>query len=291
MKKTDLQRYYLNGKVKEFNTESFAVNIETNKVNTGYSKREYKSFNEFGMMIVIKTINPNGLVEMNLIYTYDENQNMIEAIWIEKDGSHGCKSVRKYDNFNREIEKKELSLDGSVNSTTITKFDELGLYDTKEIDSTGRCRSHRLQWRNPETNIIETHSYNEFDKLWLISWKNTLDENGSFETFDFDEHRNPKKKSLFLNDKYGHSIEFHEQPINSKYDNPIHCFYKNEYDEAGNLLCQTCTRENGEIRYKHEYKLDKFGNAIEQLNYEPIGNGSSDKLFWVIYKKNTIVYY
>jgi hypothetical protein len=195
----------------ELFSEKIAVSYETGQVITDYSHGKRMCFNEYGLLTELREVSTHGIAISNFLYRYDEKQRLTEAVFVNPDGSYGLRYVKKYDDQDRLTEEKRISETGSADETIVHTYSEEGFHASKRYDDSGKCRSFILQWRNPETNIIESHWYNEQDKLEEISWNNPLDDHGSLECLTFDGWRNFKRKSVFIEDAYGHRIVYHEE--------------------------------------------------------------------------------
>ncbi len=169
-------------------------------------------------------------------------------------------------------------------------YNSNGLHAFKKYDIDSKCCSHILEWKVPETNIVESHWYNEQDKLEEIFWNNSLDDHGSVECLTFDGCRKFKRKSVFINDAHGHPIEFHEESA-SPVDRSIHFYYKNEFDERENLIVHTCRDQEGHLHFRHMYRYDDTGNIIEKKAFKPVPDGRHDNMFWDNVEMIKVEYY
>jgi hypothetical protein len=291
MQQTDWERYQLKGRVKEMLTETFAVLHKTGEIKTDYWKRKTIWFNEYGMITELRDVNPNGTVDMDYINRYDEKQRWVEHGFINPDGTYsGSYKKFNYDDKDRLIEELVCSETGGVFKEVIHTYNDEGLHAFKRYDNRGKCRSFILEWRNPETNIVENHYYNDQDKLETISWNTYPDNNGSMECITFDGCRNFKRKSVYVHDTHGNRVEYYEE-ITSVYDHPLHCQYKNEYDEKGNLLTHTAHKEEGVIWFRNVYQYDAAGNMIEKKVYGRLDHSPPDELYLDHVDVVTLKYY
>jgi hypothetical protein len=246
--KNSLETMHLNGKIKSIKEYSYLANEKFGLIHKGERKREYSweydlvyIFNKCGSKIEERNIYLNDDTQSKRIFTFDNNEMLIESNYYDSKNNLISKTKMKNDDKGNEIELNDYNSYGELNTKWLYKYDS-------------------------RDNQIEGNNYSSDGNL-SSRWTYNYDSNGNkIETNCFDSNGNISFKWATLYDKKGNAIE-------CKYLNSLGTItskWTMEYDENNNKTVynyndfENNTAENR--TYKYDY--DKTNNWTRQIIFK-----------------------
>jgi len=214
-KKTDLDFYNLNGKVKSLKENNYKAEEKFGEIVKGEKEESFTPvtiFNKDGNLIESSMYNANGELEFKTIYKYNEKGYINKEITYVANGEFNTNNYHVYNEKGFLIEKNNFNAKDSLVSKSNYRYDEKGnnieinYYKLEEID-------YKIKFEyNAKGQIIESNYYDSDGSIigkikYLYNNKGNEEEVASTFFYTWTEEDKTKELFKYKYDEKGNWIE------------------------------------------------------------------------------------
>lgn len=257
---TDLKILNFLGKVKSVKESSYKAiekfgKIEKGKLTHSFQSNYFKKFNEQGNITYEELYDEDGNIDSKKTYKYDVNNNIIEYVSLDSDGTSNLVLKYSYDNIGNMIESNRRGKGAFKNDfKKIYSYNNEGkVIEESGIGNDGITYMNKLKYEGE--NLIEINHYKSDGSLQYRGIINYDNNSNVIEKIKYNANGDIDSKEIF------------------------------DYDNNSNLVNSQNYDSDGKLERESNYKYDDNNNVIEMINDNGIGSPSVYK-YDLEYDKN-----
>ncbi len=183
IKRTDLEKKHLRGKVKSVKMTKYKTIAKKDKIEKGQvwgNIRKY-TFNYQGY-IVEETLYKNGTLGERYTYQYDDKGNQIKRSWYNSDGSLEDKTTYLYDDRGNKVKRDCYNSDGSLRIKWTYQYNDRNkLIKLAKYNADGSLRFKNIYQYDDRGNKFRQDCYKSDGSLrYKNTWKYQYDNQGNW---------------------------------------------------------------------------------------------------------------
>ncbi|HQO09578.1 MAG TPA: hypothetical protein PLK90_05505 [Clostridiales bacterium] len=261
---TDLSSLGLRGSVRSVSEISYKAEDKFGEIHKGLKtgKSTIIIFEPTGMIREEQNFGSDGKILSSKRNIYDNSGNKIENIFDAEGKLDNSKKI-SYDNKGCIIEETVYNSLGILESKYKYKYSGGKLTEACEYNSDGSVSRVELYAYDENGNKTEENFYNSESEL-TDSHKFVYEKDPAGNLTVKDYYKIDGVENISW-EKFDVNVKRTEQGSGIK-DDPKAVITQFKYDEAGNIIEETCNNPEQIIKYTYEY--DKTGNWIKRVSFE-----------------------